>query len=96
MYLLAGNLRMECCDYEGAMQSFERARAQMRHHTSRPLFVISLVSFQTVMLRPIEITPSDRCPDGNLIISALRFNRVCVMPYMQPVAPRMRSSVSTK
>ncbi|KAI9567960.1 hypothetical protein HD554DRAFT_853796 [Boletus coccyginus] len=44
MYLLVGNLRMECRDYDGATQSFERAQAKMRHHTSQPLSMISLMS----------------------------------------------------
>ncbi|KAF8547863.1 hypothetical protein OG21DRAFT_1449832 [Imleria badia] len=44
MHLLLGNSRMEDGDYKGAIQSFERARAQMRPHTSRALLVISLIS----------------------------------------------------
>ncbi|KAF8546059.1 WD40 repeat-like protein, partial [Imleria badia] len=44
MYLLLGNSQMETSDYEGAIQSFEHARDQMRYHTSRPLFVVSLIS----------------------------------------------------
>ncbi|KAI9462971.1 hypothetical protein HD554DRAFT_1425706 [Boletus coccyginus] len=44
MYLLVGNSRMECHDYEGAIQSFECAQAQMQHHASRPLSMISLIS----------------------------------------------------
>ncbi|KAF8555025.1 TPR-like protein [Imleria badia] len=44
MYLLLGNSQMETSDYEGAIQSFERGRAQMRHHTSRTLIVVSLIS----------------------------------------------------
>ena len=49
---------MDCCDYERAIESFEHARAQTRHHTSRPLFVISLVGFLTGKLKRIEIAPS--------------------------------------
>ena len=45
MYLLLGNLQMERSDYEGAIQSFEHARAQIRHNESRSLLVVSLVSF---------------------------------------------------
>ena len=45
MYLLLGNSRMESRDYEGAIRSFERARAQMQPHPSRGLSVVSLVSF---------------------------------------------------
>jgi hypothetical protein len=41
---------MEHSDYEGAMQLFERARAQMRPHTSQVLSVVSLVSLLTVIL----------------------------------------------
>ena len=44
MHLLLGNSCMEARDYEGAIRSFERARAQMRTHASRALLVISLVS----------------------------------------------------
>ena len=43
MYLLLGTSRMESRDHEGAIRSFERARAQMRPHPSRALLVISLV-----------------------------------------------------
>ncbi|KAF8555785.1 hypothetical protein OG21DRAFT_1460469 [Imleria badia] len=42
IYLL-GNLQMQTSDYEGAMQSFERARSQVRQHTSRPLLMVSLI-----------------------------------------------------
>jgi hypothetical protein len=45
MYLLVGNLHLEHTNYEGAIQSFERAGAQLRGHTSRALLVVSLVSF---------------------------------------------------
>ena len=45
MHLLVGNSRMESTDYEGAIKSFGHARAQMRHHTSRALLLISLVNF---------------------------------------------------
>ena len=58
MYVLLGNLRMEHSDYDGAIQSFELARAQMRDDMSRPLFVISLVSFLTGVLPCIEIVQS--------------------------------------
>ncbi|KAF8546871.1 hypothetical protein OG21DRAFT_1027557 [Imleria badia] len=43
MYLLLGNSQMDKGDFTAAIQSFEHGRAQMRHHTSRTLFVISLV-----------------------------------------------------
>ena len=43
-YLLLGNSRMESCDYEGAIRSFGRARAQMQPHASPALSVVSLVS----------------------------------------------------
>ena len=45
MHLLLGNSRMESRDYKGAIQSFKRARAEMRDHTSQVLLLISLVSF---------------------------------------------------
>ena len=55
MYLLLGNSHMERSDYEGAIQSFEHARAQMRHYGGRPLLVVSLVSFLMGLLQRIEI-----------------------------------------
>ena len=57
MYLLLGNSQMEANNYKGAIQSFERAKAQMRHHTSRPLFMVSLVSFLMATLQRIETVP---------------------------------------
>lgn len=42
--LLLGNSHMEGSDYENAIKSFERARAQVRPRMSRALFVVSLVS----------------------------------------------------
>jgi hypothetical protein len=47
---------METRDYEGAIQLFERARAQMRPHTSPTLSVVSLVSSLTAILQRIEMT----------------------------------------
>lgn len=44
MDLHLGNLLMEGGDHNGAIQSFERARTQMRSHTSQELSVVSLVS----------------------------------------------------
>ncbi|KAF8557550.1 hypothetical protein OG21DRAFT_276787 [Imleria badia] len=44
MCLLLGNTRMESGDYEGAFESFGNAQAQIRHHTGRPLLMISLIS----------------------------------------------------
>ena len=55
MYLLLGKLRMENRHYEGAIQLFERAQAQMRPHTSQALLLISLVSL-TAILQRIENT----------------------------------------
>ena len=55
MYLLLGNLHMEHSDYGGAIQSFEHARAQMRCYGSRPLVVVSLVSFLMAVLQRIKI-----------------------------------------
>ena len=43
MYLLLGNSHMERSDYDGAIQSFEHARARMRHNGGS-LLVVSLVS----------------------------------------------------
>ena len=47
MYLLLGNSRMESSDYEGAVKSFELARAQIRPFPSQSLFVVTLVNFLT-------------------------------------------------
>ncbi|KAF8435996.1 hypothetical protein L210DRAFT_3549787 [Boletus edulis BED1] len=44
MYLLLGNSQMECGDHDGAIQSFERARAQKRDYLRLPLFAISLIT----------------------------------------------------
>ena len=54
MYLLLGNSRMESGDHMGAIQMFERARAQSRYRTTRALSVISLVSFLMAILQCIE------------------------------------------
>ena len=43
-------------DYEGAIQSFEQAQAQMRHDEGRSLLVVSLVSFLMRVSQRIEIT----------------------------------------
>ena len=45
---------MEKNDSVGAIQSFGRARAQMRHYGGQPLFVVSLVNFLMGVLQPIE------------------------------------------
>ena len=55
MHLLLGISRTDSGNYEGAVRSFERARAQLRPHTSRALSVISLVKFPVAILKPIEI-----------------------------------------
>ena len=55
MYLLVGDSHMESSDYEHAIESFERARAQTRHHMSQSLLVVSLVCFLTTILQHIEI-----------------------------------------
>ena len=55
MYLFLGNLDIERSNYEGAIQSFERAGAQLRGHTSRALLVVSLVSFFPTIPQCIEI-----------------------------------------
>ncbi|KAF8417750.1 hypothetical protein L210DRAFT_3580341, partial [Boletus edulis BED1] len=44
MYLLLGNSQMECGDHDGAIQSFERAQAQMRDYLGPPLFAILLIT----------------------------------------------------
>jgi hypothetical protein len=94
MYLLLGNFQMERSDYEGAIQLFERGQAQMRHYRGRPLLVVSLVSFLVGVLQHTgSFTDVDRYPDGNLMISASRFNSVCVKLCMQWVARWMEANV---
>ncbi|KAF8554674.1 WD40 repeat-like protein [Imleria badia] len=44
IYILLGDSQVESGDFTAAIQSFERARAQMRHHTSRTLLLVSLIS----------------------------------------------------
>ncbi|KAF8548191.1 hypothetical protein OG21DRAFT_1489599 [Imleria badia] len=44
MYLLLGNSHIENSDYEGAIQSFKYAEAQMRNYMGAPLMSISLIS----------------------------------------------------
>ena len=46
---------MERSDYEGAIQSFERAQAQVRHYEGRSLLVVSLVGLPRGVLQYIEI-----------------------------------------
>ena len=48
---------MESSDYEGAIESFGHARAQLRQHTSRALVIISLVNFITRITQCIELIP---------------------------------------
>ena len=55
MYLLLGKSRVERGNSEGAIRSFERARAQLRPHTSRALKMVSLVSFPAAILQRIDI-----------------------------------------
>lgn len=43
MYFLFGYSRLEHKDYEGAIQSFERALTQTRRYPSRRLWTVSLV-----------------------------------------------------
>jgi hypothetical protein len=45
MYLLLGGTQMGTSDYDGAIQSFERARAKTRSCVAPDLSAISLVSF---------------------------------------------------
>ncbi|KAF8435985.1 hypothetical protein L210DRAFT_3505969 [Boletus edulis BED1] len=46
---------IERSDYEGAIQSFESARAQIRHYENRPLLVVSLVRLSMAVLHCVEI-----------------------------------------
>ena len=80
---------MESGDYADAIQLFERARAQMRPHTSQALLLISLVSFQMAILQRIQhLAILGRYLDGNLTILTLRSDNVFVKPCMPPVASR--------
>ena len=56
MYLLLGNSQMERSDHEGAIQSFERAQAQVRRDEGRSLLVVSLVGSLMAVLQRIQIT----------------------------------------
>ena len=85
---------MEKNDFTAAIQSFEIARAQIRYHTSRTLFVVSLVGSHRAVIATL-CSLSGRYPDGNLIMSVSPFNNAYVKPYIQHSAPRMRSSAST-
>lgn len=71
MYFLIGNWHMDRCDYERAIQNFERARTQMRYHESRTLFVISLVSLFAIVVITHQKTPFARYPGGSSTISTL-------------------------
>ena len=94
MLLLLGNSRMESSDYKGAIQLFERARAQMQPHASQALSVVSLVSFLMAILQRIEhLTIFGRYLDGTLTVLTSRFNNVFVKPCMPLVALRRRASV---
>ena len=87
MHLLLGNLYMENNDYEGAIQSFERARVQIRQHGDGPLCVISLVSSPVVVLLNAEtISGLDRCLDGSSMILTPQFNSAVAKPYMPSAA----------
>lgn len=55
MHLLVGDSRMESNDYHGAIESFEHARTQMRHHTSQALLMISLVSVSMSISQRVKI-----------------------------------------
>lgn len=71
MYLCIGNSQMESSDYEGAIYSFERARARMRYRVRFGLVAISLVSaFQSFGDMLEVVTTFDRYPAGSSMISA--------------------------
>ncbi|KAF8423147.1 hypothetical protein L210DRAFT_3570785 [Boletus edulis BED1] len=44
MYFVVGNSQMECSDHEGALHSFERARAQIQGDVGLHLLAVSLIS----------------------------------------------------
>jgi hypothetical protein len=67
MHFLLGNSRMESGDYNGAIQLFERARAQALYHPSQALLVVSLVSDLVDILEPLAIF--NRYLDGSLMNS---------------------------
>ena len=93
MHLLLGNSRVKKGNYDGAIRSFERARALLRPHTSRALSMISLVSFPTTILQPIEIDRGARYLDGNLMILTLRSVSVFVKPCMPRVGGTRQASL---
>jgi hypothetical protein len=65
MYPLLGNSLMERSDYEGTIQSFEHARAQMRYYGGGLLLVVSLVAFLWVYCNVSKsITDSVKYQDG--------------------------------
>ena len=58
MYLLLGNLRIESCDYEGVIQLFKHAQAQMQPHLGQGLSMVSLVSFLMAIFQHIKTAPN--------------------------------------
>jgi len=62
---------MERGDYESAIRSFERARAQMRPYSSQVLSMVSLVGLLMGIPHCVETVcdPRHRYLDGNLVIS---------------------------
>ena len=98
MYFLLGNSHMESGEYERAIESFEHAQAQTRHHRSQSLLVVSLVSSLTALLQYIKMVTFFiiRYPVGNLMISISPFDRAFVKPYMQQVARRRPASLFSK
>ena len=91
MYLLLGNSRMDIRDYEGAIQSFERAQVQMRPHVSQALSVMSLVSSLASISKWLTIF--DRYPDGGSMTSTSQFDNVFVKPCIPRVASRRQGSL---
>ena len=55
MLLLRGTSRMKSGDYNGAIQLFERARAQTVYHPSQALSLVSLVSDLMVIFHCIAV-----------------------------------------
>ncbi|KAF8551263.1 YVTN repeat-like/Quino protein amine dehydrogenase [Imleria badia] len=106
MYLLVGKLRMESRHYEGAIRSFERARAQMRAHTTQEFLVISLITgwkFDDLGIRirrhlcEAQYAAScAKCQSRKLMISAPQFNKIYVKPYMRPVVASKQASLFSR
>ena len=55
MYFLLGNMHMEGSNYESAIDSFERARVQVRRYENQLPLVVSLVISLTGLMQCVGI-----------------------------------------